>query len=129
MSDKRSDLRWCVSLLDALKTAPENLFSAGNFAAVVGHARKCGDTALMIAVVHNDLGVARKLLEWGGEVDAPLQRRGHKSCYEIANENKFSEMLALLEEYRTSGSHNGSFAHPQAQDSSSDADPESIPDA
>ena len=66
------------------------------------HARKCGDTPLLVALVHDKLDIARQLLEWGALVDQPGQLRGSETCYQMAQMKTAGGFVSLFDEFRRS---------------------------
>jgi hypothetical protein len=95
----KSDEGWFMSLLQALRSAPQELASAETFSEMVRYTRKTGETALIVAVGKGNLSATRKLLEWGAQVDAPGQQSGNDSCVEVARRVGPPELIALVEEY------------------------------
>jgi hypothetical protein len=103
LSEKKSDLAWIVDLLKSFRSFPDRI-PQDTFLKLVRHARKKGDTPLLVAVNNNDVAAAKQLLEWGALVESPDQRRSsdQASCYDVAKEKNIPGMIELLDSYRGS---------------------------
>jgi len=99
LTDLTGDFGWTMRLLTALKQQTL-LVTPDMFRELVRHTRKCGDTPLLVALVHDKLEIARQLLEWGALVDQRDQVRGEQTCYQMALGKPTKSFVALFDEFR-----------------------------